>query len=134
MDQEKIIKQILERLERLENAVFGVKDIRKPKKIGTFNFEMNERAFIRQYVKGLSGPKKFVLLLAYIVKGEAGKEISLNEIKERWNKMTTKPLMGYEFNLYYSSEAKNQGWVDSKKYGFYCLTPNWIEIFSKTKK
>jgi len=131
MNQEEINRQILEKLERLEDAVFSVKDIRKAKKIGTFNFEMNERAFIRQHAKGLSGPKKFVLLLAYIVKGEVGKEISLSEIKERWNKMTTKSLMGYDFNLYYSNEAKNQGWVDSKKYGFYCLTSKWIEVFSK---
>ncbi len=131
MNQEEINRQVLERLERLEDAVFSVKDIRKSKKTGTFNFKMNERAFIKQYAKGLSGPKKFVLLLAYIVKGEVGKEISLSKIKERWNKMTTKSLMGYKFNLYYSNEAKNQGWVNSKKYGFYCLTSNWMKIFSK---
>ena len=47
------------------------------------HFEMNERAFIKRYARKLgNGPKKFVLVLAYLAKGDASKEVSLNEIEQ----------------------------------------------------
>ena len=96
------------------------------------DFNMNERAFIKKYSKGMSGSKKFVLVLAYIVKDKVGLEKSLNEIKGQWNKMTS--LLKGKFNRYYSATAKENNWVDSKKTGFYHLTLNWKDIFQKTKK
>ena len=90
---------------------------------------MGERAFIKKHSKSISGPKKFVLILAYLVKGEIGKEKSLEEIKRHWNKMTS--LLKGKFNPFYSVTAKDNSWVDSKKYAFYFLTSDWKEIFRK---
>jgi glucose-6-phosphate 1-dehydrogenase len=102
------------------------------------NFDMSERAFIRKYRKEMSGPKKFVLLLSYLVKGEVGKEISVDEVERHWNKLKSvlkaKKKEKMEFNSYYANEAKNNNWVDSKKFGFYFLTREWINIFAKKKK
>lgn len=94
------------------------------------NFSANERNFIRTHAKGLSGPKKFTLLLAYTAKGKAGVDVEVGNLSARWNKLKAKNLMGYAFNVKYPSEAKTYGWVDSKKYGTYCLTDSWKEILS----
>lgn len=95
----------------------------------SLNFTLNERNFIRTYGRGLSGPKKFVLLLAFEVKGKVGTEVELDVLRTKWNKMTSKALMGYKFNLFYSNDAKTRGWVDSKKTGSYHLCKTWMEIF-----
>jgi len=92
-------------------------------------FDLNERNFIKTNAKGLSGPKKFTLLIAHITKGKIGTEVELRIARSKWNKMTAKNLMGYEFNLKYPNEAKTQGWIDSKKNGTYHLRSNWMEIF-----
>jgi len=93
------------------------------------DFGLNERNFIKIYAKGLSGPKKFTLLLAYVVKGKTGTEVELSKLRLMWNKMTSKNLMGYNFNLKYPNEAKTQGWIDSKKSGVYHLRQGWMDIF-----
>jgi len=54
---------------------------------------------------------------------------SLEEIKRHWNKMTS--LLKGKFNPFYSVTAKDNSWVDSKKYAFYFLTSDWKEIFRK---
>ena len=95
----------------------------------SLNFTLNERNFIRTYGKGLSGPKKFVLLLALEVKGKVGIEAELDVLRTKWNKMTSKALMGYKFNLFYPNDAKTRGWIDSKKVGHYHLTSEWEKIF-----
>lgn len=101
----------------------------KPIRTTKLDFGFNERNFIKTYAKGLSGPKKFTLLLAYISKGKVGVEIELSVIRPMWNKMTAKNLMGYAFNLKYPNEAKTQGWIDSKKSGIYHLRQGWLGIF-----
>ena len=122
----------------------GLKKTPRRKSLGTelavsmrINFNMNKRAFIKKYGKGMSGPKKFVLILAFLVKGEIRKDKSIREIKKHWNKMTfllkKKGEKGV-FNAYYSTTAKDNNWVDSKKSGLYHLTPSWIGIFSKEKQ
>lgn len=95
----------------------------------SLNFSLNERNFIRTHGKGLSGPKKFVLLLAREAKGKVGVEIELDVLRTKWNKMTSKPLMGYKFNLFYPNDAKTRGWIDSTKPGSYHLCDTWMEIF-----
>ena len=90
------------------------------------DFSINEKAFINRYASGKSGSKKFVLLLAFLVKGEVGKSIPIAEIKRKWNKMSGKKMLG-EFNRFHPNSAMIQGWVDSKEYGTYCLTDNWKE-------
>lgn len=101
-----------------------------PVRLAKLDFSLNERNFIKTYTKGLSGPKKFTLLLAYIAKGKAGTDIEVGVIKSKWNKMKAKNLLGYAFNVKYPSEAKTSGWVDSKKYGFYHMRQGWMSIFN----
>jgi hypothetical protein len=91
------------------------------------DFGKSERAFIKAYAKGLSGTKKFVLLVAYTAKGQVGKEVELNDVSKRWNKMTA--LLGGKFNRFFSNTAKDDGWVDTRKKGTYVLTSSWKEAF-----
>jgi hypothetical protein len=95
------------------------------------NFEMNERRFVKQYAKSLSGgPKKFVAILAYLAKGDTNKEVSLNEIEQLWNKTSSKALLGMKFNRFFPTTAKEHGWVNSKKRGLYNLDRSWKDIFA----
>lgn len=138
MSADKQISNILERLERLEKAVLGSKrggataqqshraPVSAPPKI---DFELNERNFVKTYAKGMSGPKKFTLLLAFIAKGKIGETIEVNKIRSRWNKMKAKNLLGYPFNVNYPTAAKDHGWVDTKKRGTYFLRNTWMKIF-----
>jgi len=144
MNKEKLIQSLKQIRSLVEDSLLELSAIHKTdiseKKIqqskyfsGEIDFDMNERAFIKKYGKGMSGPKKFVLILAYLVKGEVGKEKSIKEIRKHWSKMTSllKNRRGEkgEFNTYYSTTAKDNNWVDSKKYGFWFLTEDWKKIF-----
>lgn len=94
------------------------------------HFALNERAFIKRYAKNAnSGPKKFTLVLAYLSKGDKSKEIALNEIEQLWNQMKSKTLLAMKFNRFFPTTAKENGWVNSKKRGFYYLTDSWKEVF-----
>ena len=132
------LNQIITRIDKLEKtveelkqAVFGgpkeVKQLTKGKAT-QINVSLNNRAFIKRYATDKSGPKKFVLLLAYIAKSEIGKDIEIGEISKQWNKMSAKNLLG-KYNRFYPNEAKTQGWVNSKEYGIYCLTDEWQEVY-----
>jgi len=132
------LNQIITRIDKLEKtveelkqAVFGgakkAKQLTKGKATQII-FSLNTRAFIKRYATDKNGPKKFVLLLAHIAKGEIGKDIEIGEISKKWNKMSAKNLLG-KYNRFYPTEAKTQGWVDSKKYGIYCLTNEWQEVY-----
>ena len=134
MDQDKF-SSLVKRVEHLEAVVFGSKikqnqDAKQPIKIKKTDlaFSINIRTFIKKYATKKSGPKKFVLILSFLAKGEVGTNIKLIDIKSHWNKMSGRNLLGGKFNNFYSSEAKTQGWVDSKKHGTYCLTNSWKEI------
>jgi hypothetical protein len=96
----------------------------------SLRFDSNARAFVKSHAKGLSGPKKFVLILAYLAKGDIHKEVSLGNIQKLWNSMTSSSLLGMEFNLSFSIRAKENGWVDSKKRGIYTLDDSWKTIFN----
>lgn len=127
------LAQIMSRIERLEQAVFGTPTAKgtkkkKPPPSGDLDFSLGERAFVKRYAAKKSGPRKFTILLAHFAQGEVGKDIQLSAIEGRWNKM--KSLLD-KFNRFYSNEAKNQGWVDSKKRGSYRLTKEWKESLSE---
>ena len=94
---------------------------------GKFDFGKPERAFFKTHARNLSGPKKFVLMLAYLAKGVTGKEVALRDIEKHWNKMTSH--LSVKFNRFYSTSAKDSGWVDSPKTGAYVLCPSWREAF-----
>lgn len=129
---DKNIKDLEARLHKLEQAVFGSKSTKKApiKNVGAqltgkqINFQLNVRTFVQRYAASKGGPKRFALLVAYLAKGEVGREIKVSDITSTWSKMQTKNLLG-KFNRFYSTEAKTKGWVDSKDHGTYCLTPEW---------
>ena len=87
------------------------------------DFSKPIRPFMKVYSSGLSGPKKFVLLLARLSGGEITKEVNLSEIQEAWNRMTV--ILQMEFNRFFPSQAKDRDWVESKKKGLYNLRPDW---------
>jgi hypothetical protein len=127
------LTKLLERIERLEEVVFGSGEIKSKTrdkvvtKSKDIDFLLNERAFVNRYATDKSGPKKFTLLLAFLVKGKNDKNMELSEVKKHWNKMSAKNLLG-KFNMFYPNEAKTRGWVDSKKHGSYCLTNEWKKV------
>jgi hypothetical protein len=97
------------------------------------DFDKPVRPFMKSYAKGLSGPKKFALLLSWLGKGDLKKEVALSEIEKRWNGMTA--ILEMEFNRFFAAEAKDNDWVESKKRGQYNLRPAWRDILkSKGKK
>ncbi|MDD5773695.1 MAG: hypothetical protein PHX78_09560 [bacterium] len=126
------IMEILKRIDRLEKAIFSSEKkkttVKEKRVLGSdINFSLNERTFVKRYACDKSGPKKLTLLLAYFTKGALDKSIELADIKKLWNKMKTKTLLG-TFNMFYTSEAKTKGWIDSKKYGYYNLTNEWKNV------
>lgn len=131
------LSSLVSRIERLEAKVFAeeVESGKKSKKTITkeknleLDFSLNIRAFVRKFVVHRSGPERFALLLAYLVKGELEKGIARSEIGKEWNKMTAKNLLGNKFNGFYASEAKTRGWVDSPEHGIYSLANNWKESY-----
>ncbi len=94
------------------------------------DFTMPIRPFIKKYAKGMSGPKKFTLILAYMAKGDKSIQVPLEGIKNAWDKMTSSSLLGMKFNRFYSGQAKDNDWVESKKSGSYNLRPLWMDIFT----
>lgn len=86
------------------------------------------RAFVKKHARGMGGPQKFALLVAYMSKGDTHKQVPLADIKERWNKM--KPPLDGKFNPAHTIRAKEHEWVDSPKMGMYVLLPGWKGIFS----
>ena len=82
---------------------------------GGINFSTPIRAFVKKHSKGMGGPQRFALLVAYLSKGETQKPVPLNEVAKHWNKM--KPLLGGKFNTAHTVRAKEHEWVDSHKTG-----------------
>jgi hypothetical protein len=124
------ISQILKRIERIENAVFGKVRIDKQEIVATgpntkINYSLNERAFVKRYATKKSGPEKFTLMVAYLVKGKVGETVLLDTIQKHWNRM--KSMLG-EFNRFYSNQAKSNNYVDTEGRGKYKLTDEWEQI------
>ena len=137
IDRVRQIKEIaescLQELASMKGGGGGKSELARKAKPGAMeekrdlDFDKPIRPFIKEYSKGLSGAKKFTLLLAYLSKGELKREVKLVEIEKRWNKM--KGLFGVRFNGYYPAEAKDKDWVDSRNKGMYNLRPSWKGIF-----
>lgn len=100
-------------------------------RVSTVDFGLNQRAFLKRYANKLSGgPKKFVAVLAYLAKGDSNKDVPLSEIEQLWNRSSSKGLLGMKFNRFFPTTARENGWVDSKKRGFYRLESSWKNIFA----
>ena len=102
------LTSLITRIERLEAEVFGNKtkhakgDIKTSVKTKNpkLDFSVNIRAFVKKFVADKSGPKKFVLLLAYLTNGEVGKNVALGDIRKEWDKMSGKKLLGTAFGRF----------------------------------
>jgi hypothetical protein len=86
-------------------------------------FNMNVLAFMNRYARGLTGPQKFALLLARLVKGNISQQLPRAEVEKHWNKM--KGVLGGKFNPAHANRAKAKGWVDTPKHGIYTLSDSW---------
>lgn len=128
--------QLEARLTKLEEVVFSTdKKFEVISSNGQFDWSLNERAFVNKYVGSLtSGTEKFVLILAYLAKGDEQSEISIKEIQLLWSKMTASSLLGIKYNGKYPTEAKTRGWVNSSKPGVYQLAYGWHEIYYTATK
>jgi hypothetical protein len=87
------------------------------------SFSLNSRAFMNKYAKGMSGSRKFALLLAHLVQGKVGQEISGERIASTWNRM--KSVLGGAYNPAHANRAKAEGWIDAPKWGHYELSNSW---------
>lgn len=83
------------------------------------------RPFMKAYAKNLSGPKKFVLLLAWLTKGDLKKQVLQSEIQKQWNRMTA--ILEMDFNRFFAAAAKDNDWVEAKTKGLYNLRPAWSD-------
>lgn len=93
------------------------------------DFTLNSRAFFKKYAKGLSGPKKFVLTIAYIVKGELVVNVTTDQVKKIWNDHQS--LFGGKLTTgVYGTRAKESGWIDPVGNNLYHLNSTWKEIFN----
>lgn len=102
----------------------GVKSQASP----SINLSSPIRAFIKRHSRGMGGPQKFTLLVAYMSKGATHMQVPLADIEKQWNRMKT--LLNGKFNPAHTIRAKEHGWVDSPKRGMYVLSPGWRAIFS----
>jgi len=97
--------------------------------VGTVDFSMPLRPFVKKYCNGMNGPKKFTLLVAYLTKGDPQRRVTLAEVVKNWDKMTAKGLLGMKFNHQYSATAKENDWTHAEEFGSYKLRPSWKSIF-----
>lgn len=95
----------------------------------SIDFDLHVRPFMKKHVRGMSGPKKFTLLLAHMAKGKTTNPIELSEIEKQWNKMTR--LMGGKFNRAYPNRAGDDDLAVTVKKGSYILRPNWTKILTQ---
>lgn len=135
-------KNIVERLNQIKDLVdeclselAEVSDKKPSKKASSakppatkLDFSLNERAFVKKHARAMSGPKKFVLLVAYLAKGDPKKEVTLKDVKKNWNKMTSSSLLGGKFNSFYTNTAKENGWINTPSKGVYTLRQSWKEV------
>jgi len=87
------------------------------------------RAFVKRFSPGMNGARKFTLLVAYMAQGDDTKRVALGDVEKKWNSMKASNLLGMKFNRRYSSQAKENDWVNTEKTGVYYLRPSWKEIF-----
>lgn len=92
------------------------------------SFSLNPRAFMNKYAKGKSGSRKFTLLLAHLAQGKVGQEVAGKQLVADWNRM--KGVLGGAFNRAHATRAKEEGWIDSPRFGYYSLSSSWQEAVS----
>lgn len=96
-----------------------------PRATTKLSFSLNSRAFMNKFAKGISGSRKFTLLLAHLAQGKTGQEIAGERIASTWNRM--KSVLGGAYNGAHATRAKAEGWIDSPKWAHYALSSSWKE-------
>jgi hypothetical protein len=94
----------------------------------SIDFDLPPRAFMKQRARHASGPKKFVLLLAHMTKGNTTANVQRVDVEKLWNRMTA--ILSGEFNGAYATRAKENGWVDTPRHGVYKLLPGWAKALN----
>jgi hypothetical protein len=89
------------------------------------DFDLPIRPFMKRFGTNLSGPKRFVLLLAHMAHGAIGTPVQISELQRLWKTMVG--IIG-DFNTAYPTRAKDNGWVDAPKPGVYTLLSGWTGI------
>lgn len=90
------------------------------------DFSMSDRAFVKANTKGMSGPKKLVMLVAYLAKGQETARVPVTDITAAWARMTG--VLGMKFNPAHVSRARDNDWIDTEKTGVYLLRPSWKSV------
>jgi len=123
---EALVREALREVSSTETSKAEKRESRKSAtSSASVSFEMNILAFMNKHARGLSGPQKFTLLIAYLVKGDLAGQASYQVIKAEWNKMKT--VLGGECNSAHGNRAKARGWVEPEKQGIWKLTVLWKE-------
>jgi hypothetical protein len=95
------------------------------------SFALNERAFVKRYARDVvGGGRKFVVLMAFLAKGDAKKDVAVSDLEQLWNRTSSQSLIGMKFNRKFPTIAKEHGWVNSRKRGFYNLEQSWKDVFA----
>ena len=119
------LQDLAERVAKLEAVLLAGYDTPSILK-NVANFGLNERAFADRYLKGKSPAIRFAMLVAYLAKGDLAHEVSYDEVKTVWSRMTS---IIKNFNPKYTTAAKTAGYVNSPRTSIYVLSPGWEEIF-----
>ena len=129
---EKEIIEIKKRLEKLEKVIFsGGKTALKEIDTGTpdLDFSLNSRAFVKKYSSGFNGKEFFVLILAYLAKGNETVVVSLKQIRTTWEDCSG--IIGTPYASMFLTRAKENGWTDPSTRGSYVLGKYWRDIFKE---
>jgi len=87
------------------------------------------RPFLKRHVTAkTSGPKKFVILLAWMAKASTSKEVKLDDLAQQWAAVKG-PIRG-TYQRVYATRAKDAIWADTPRPGVFKLLPNWKAAFT----
>lgn len=130
MSNDDLLQTLVERVTKLESIVLA-NQAKFASIQNIANFKLNERAFADKYVKGQAPEVRFAMIVAYLAKGDETHEVTLDDIKSTWGRMTS---IIKSFNPKYSTVAKTKGYVDSPRKSIYVLSSEWEEIFKEDEK
>lgn len=92
------------------------------------DFSKPARAFMHLHGRNRSGHEAFALLMAWMTKGETGKEVRVEDLRREWDRM--RGVLG-GFATIYATRAKDNAWVDSPERGVFVLLPDWEELLKR---
>ncbi len=130
MNNDDLLQNLVDRVAKLESIVLANQDEFVSMQ-NIANFKLNERAFADKYIKGKAPEVRFAMIVAYLSKGDGTHEVTIDDIKSTWGRMTS---IIKSFNPKYSTVAKTKGYVDSPRKSIYVLSSEWKETFKEDDK